>query len=123
MHQPRGGIKIFIQMVITADMRSMLTPHTKAVALLETTIDGVSYLHVPITVFQNSVREIGFDVFLALSDQNLAHIFSRSTGVDYKRVASYAQKGVSTLLVKAADRALQMNGTRIVIKSFEVDRA
>ncbi|MCM2322148.1 MAG: HD domain-containing protein [Oligoflexia bacterium] len=59
---------------------------------------------VDIETFRNATRDIDFDVFLKLSEDNVAHVFSRATGLDYKRLAHYIQKGVRELLIKASDR-------------------
>jgi putative nucleotidyltransferase with HDIG domain len=54
--------------------------------------------------FRGATRDIDFDVFIKLSNDNIAHIFSRSTGLDYKRLAQYIQKGVKQLFIKAEDQ-------------------
>jgi putative nucleotidyltransferase with HDIG domain len=41
---------------------------------------------------------------LKLSDDNVVHVFSRTTGLDYKRLAQYIQKGVKTLYVHPEDQ-------------------
>ncbi len=51
-----------------------------------------SFIGVDILTFRNATRDISFDVFLKLGDNNFAHVFSRSTGLDYKRLAQYVQK-------------------------------
>ncbi|HAR41345.1 MAG TPA: hypothetical protein DCS07_01735 [Bdellovibrionales bacterium] len=58
---------------------------------------------VDIKDFRNATRDINFDVFLKLSEGNYAHVFSRTTGLDYKRLAQYVVKGVTHLYVKNAD--------------------
>ncbi len=58
---------------------------------------------VDIDVFRNSTRDISFDVYLKLSDDNVVHVFSRSTGLDYKRLAQYVEKGVKTLFIHPDD--------------------
>jgi len=58
---------------------------------------------VDIQVFRTATRDINFDIFLRLSDDNVAHVFSRTTGIDYKRLAQYIQKGVSHLYIRKAD--------------------
>ncbi|MGK5086639.1 HD domain-containing phosphohydrolase [Bdellovibrionota bacterium FG-2] len=45
-------------------------------------------------------RDIAFDVFLKLSEGNFVHVFSRSSGIDFQRLAGYLQKGVSELYVR-----------------------
>lgn len=53
--------------------------------------------------FRNATRDINFDVYLKLSDDNVAHVFSRTTGLDYKRLAQYIQKGVKELYIHPDD--------------------
>jgi putative nucleotidyltransferase with HDIG domain len=61
---------------------------------------------VEISTFRNVTRDINFDVFLRLSDENVAHVFSKTTGLDYKRLAQYMQKGVRELYIRKEDKAL-----------------
>lgn len=58
---------------------------------------------VDILTFRTATRDIDFDVFIKLSNQNVAHIFSKSTGLDYKRLAQYIQKGVKELFIHKSD--------------------
>lgn len=67
--------------------------------------NGSKFVGVDIKSFRNSTRDINFDVFLKLGEGNYAHIFSRTTGLDYKRLAQYIQKGVSELHIRAEDKA------------------
>src|SRR5689334_9332743 len=60
-------------------------------------------LPVDIQSFRNATRDISFDVYLRLSHDNFAHVFSRTTGLDYKRLASYIQKGVTELYIRPED--------------------
>jgi putative nucleotidyltransferase with HDIG domain len=60
---------------------------------------------VDIRSFRNLTRDITFDVYLKLSDDNVAHIFSKTTGLDYKRLAQYIQKGVENLYILPDDEA------------------
>ncbi len=62
------------------------------------------YKPVPISSFRNVTRDISFDLFLRIHDDNYAHVFSRTTGLDYKRLANYMQKGVTELFIKEEDR-------------------
>ena len=61
------------------------------------------YVAVEIGSFRTATRDISFDVFLKLGDDNYAHVFSRTTGLDYKRLAQYIQKGVKQLFIKTED--------------------
>lgn len=63
-------------------------------------------ISVPIESFRQVTRDISFDVYIRISDGNFAHIFSRSTGLDYKRLASYIQKGVTELYIQSEDKPL-----------------
>jgi len=64
-----------------------------------------NFVAVNILSFRNTTRDIHFDVYLKLSEDNLAHVFSRSTGLDYKRLAQYIQKGVRELFIRRDDQA------------------
>jgi putative nucleotidyltransferase with HDIG domain len=59
---------------------------------------------VDILTFRSAIRDINFDVYLKLSDENVAHVFSRTTGLDYKRLAQYIQKGVKELYIHPEDQ-------------------
>ena len=59
---------------------------------------------VDIHTFRTATRNIDFDVFLKLSEDNVVHVFSRTTGLDYKRLAQYIQKGVRTLFIHPGDQ-------------------
>lgn len=63
-----------------------------------------SLIGVDIQSFRNATRDISFDVYLRLSEDNYAHVFSRSTGLDYKRLAQYIQKGVQHLHIRSEDQ-------------------
>lgn len=63
----------------------------------------MEYVAVDIQGFRKALRDINFDVYLKLSEGNFAHVFSRTTGLDYKRLAQYVQKGVSELYIKRSD--------------------
>jgi putative nucleotidyltransferase with HDIG domain len=62
-----------------------------------------SFFPVDIRTFRTSSKDITFDVFLKLSEDNFAHVFSKSSGVDYKRLAQYIQKGVTHLYLRLED--------------------
>jgi putative nucleotidyltransferase with HDIG domain len=67
-------------------------------------INAAELIAVDIQTFRNSTRDINFDVYLKLSDTNVAHVFSRTTGLDYKRLAGYIQKGVRELCIHPEDK-------------------
>jgi HD-GYP domain-containing protein (c-di-GMP phosphodiesterase class II) len=56
--------------------------------------------------FRNATRDITFDVYLKLSDESYAHIFSKTTGLDYKRLAQYILKGIKELHIRVEDGVL-----------------
>ncbi len=58
---------------------------------------------VDILTFRKATRDINFDVYLKLSETNYVHIFSRTTGLDYKRLAQYIQKGIRELYIHKSD--------------------
>lgn len=58
-----------------------------------------------IKAFRTATRDINFDVYIKLSTTNVAHIFSRTTGIDYKRLALYIQKGIRELYIHPEDEA------------------
>jgi putative nucleotidyltransferase with HDIG domain len=62
-----------------------------------------SFKAVDIQTFRNTTRDINFDVYLKISDDNMAHVFSRTTGLDYKRLAQYIHKGVKELYIRNED--------------------
>jgi putative nucleotidyltransferase with HDIG domain len=62
-----------------------------------------SLVPIPIETFRKVTRDITFDVYLKLSPTNVAHVFSRTTGLDYKRLAQYLQKGVKELHIHPND--------------------
>lgn len=64
-----------------------------------------AFVAVDIMSFRNATRDISFDVYLKIADNHIAHVFSRSTGLDYKRLAQYISKGVARLHIKKADQA------------------
>ena len=65
-----------------------------------------AYIAIPLSSLKQSLRDIQFDVYLKLGEENYAHVFSRSTGLDYKRLASYAQKGIKEAFIKKTDEAI-----------------
>lgn len=60
-------------------------------------------LPIPIRSFRDAVRDIDFDVYLQVSEGNFAHIFSRNTGLDYRRLTQYVAKGVQSLYIRPED--------------------
>jgi putative nucleotidyltransferase with HDIG domain len=64
-----------------------------------------NWLEIPIESLRSPFRDLTFDVYLRLSESKIAHVFSRVTGIDYARLANYAERGVKSLLIRAEDRA------------------
>jgi putative nucleotidyltransferase with HDIG domain len=64
---------------------------------------ATSLVAVDILSFRNATRDISFDVYMKLSEDNVAHVFSKSTGLDYKRLAHYISKGIKELYVQECD--------------------
>ena len=62
-----------------------------------------SLIAVDILSFRKATRDINFDVYLKVSEHNIAHVFSRTTGLDYKRLAQYVQRGVRELYIRPHD--------------------
>ncbi|MBI3544869.1 MAG: hypothetical protein HY075_16475, partial [Deltaproteobacteria bacterium] len=58
------------------------------------------FFPVDIRAFRSASKDITFDVFLKLSEDNFAHVFSKSSGVDYRRLAKYIHKGVTHLYLR-----------------------
>ena len=70
------------------------------------TTESKDLVAVDINRFRSATRDIEFDVYIRLADDNMAHLFSRTTGLDYKRLAQYIQKGVKTLYIAASDQVI-----------------
>lgn len=65
----------------------------------------LTYIPIPLRSLKQSLRDIQFDVYLKLGEDNYAHVFSRTTGLDYKRLAQYAQKGIQEVYIQKTDEA------------------
>ncbi|MGE4231875.1 MAG: HD-GYP domain-containing protein [Bacteriovoracia bacterium] len=61
------------------------------------------FFPVDIRTFRQSLKEVTFDVYLKLGEDNFAHVFSKTSGIDYKRLAQYIQKGVTHLYIRKED--------------------
>ena len=64
-----------------------------------------NYICIDIRLLKRAAKDIPFDVYLKVSDSNYAHVFSKATGLDYKRLAQYTQKGVKDAYILEADQA------------------
>jgi putative nucleotidyltransferase with HDIG domain len=60
-------------------------------------------ISVDIKTFRSATRELPFDVYLKVSDENFVHVFAKTTGIDYKRLTQYLHKGVTELFVRDED--------------------
>jgi len=58
---------------------------------------------IPIEAFREGLRQIDFDLFLELSPENYAHVFSKESGIDYQRLAQYRAKGVTHLHIRESE--------------------
>src|SRR5689334_9908581 len=61
--------------------------------------------------FWNLPKELTFDVFAQISEGHFVHVFSKSTGLDYKRLAQYRVNGAKHLYVRKDDFAKWENYT------------
>jgi putative nucleotidyltransferase with HDIG domain len=68
--------------------------------------EKTNFFSIDIETLRNVSKDITFDVYLKLSDLNFAHVFSKTSGLDYKRLAQYIQKGVKELFIREQDREL-----------------
>ncbi len=64
-----------------------------------------SFLAIDIHELKRVTRDIPVDLYLKLSEDNFAHVFSKTTGLDYRRLSQYIQKGVDKLYVRKVDEA------------------
>lgn len=56
-------------------------------------------------MLRRATRDINFNLYIKLSDANMTMVFSKTTGLDYKRLAQYIQKKVRELYVHPNDLA------------------
>lgn len=86
------------------------------------------WIEIPVESLRSPYRDLTFDVFLRLAEQKVAHVFSKATGVDYARLAGYAERGVRTLLIRAEDKekyeafALQSSAAILADKTIPRER-
>ena len=67
---------------------------------------AVNFMAIDIDLLRKSTKDIPVEVYLKISDDNFAHVFSRKTGLDYDRLASYINKGVQHLYIRRSDEAV-----------------
>jgi putative nucleotidyltransferase with HDIG domain len=85
------------------------------------TLPAESLMAVDILTFRHAIRDITFDVYLKLSDDNFARVFSGTTGLDYKRLAQYIQKGIQELYVLKTDHSLYKQFVSVTAESIFED--
>lgn len=63
---------------------------------------------VPIEIkrLRYTTRDITFDIFLKVSENHFAHVFAKSTGLDYNRLEKYIQRGVTELHIRESELSL-----------------
>ena len=61
---------------------------------VETRQNADNFIPIEIARLRNTMREINFDLYLKISEDNFAHVFSKNSGIDYRRLAQYISKGV-----------------------------
>ncbi len=61
------------------------------------------YLPVELQSLKTGIREIEFDIFVKLSDENYVQLFSKSLGIDYRRLFKYESRGVREFHVRAEE--------------------
>ncbi len=84
--------------------------------------DG-QWFAIPASKLANGIREIRFDVFLRIGADHYAPVFSRATGIDYKRLAQYRARGVRELYLRAQDRQAWDEFSRMEPEAFLGDPA
>lgn len=62
------------------------------------------FFAVPIATFRETSRAIPFDVYLHISGDHYAHVFSKTTGLDYKRLVQFENRGVKNLHLRESER-------------------
>src|SRR4051812_40087236 len=67
-------------------------------------INSKELVSIDIMSLRKVTRDITFDLYIKLSEENVTCVFSRTTGLDYKRLAQYIQKGVKELYIHTADQ-------------------
>lgn len=60
---------------------------------------------IPIDIFRHAGRDIPFDIYLKVSEENWVHVFSKTSGLDYRRLAQYIKKGVTEFFIRAEDQS------------------
>lgn len=73
---------------------------------MEASTPAEGWIPISIAELRQLVRELPVDLYLQLSESNFCHVFSRTTGLDYERLASYRRKGVTHLHALESDRAI-----------------
>ncbi|MEO5970558.1 MAG: hypothetical protein ABIQ95_11575, partial [Bdellovibrionia bacterium] len=66
-------------------------------------ISSLNLIPFDIANLRGVTRDLTFNIYLKLSETNNPCIFTTTMGLDYKRLAHYAQKGVKELYIRAED--------------------
>lgn len=83
---------------------------------------------VTVESFWNVPKDLTFDVFALISEGHFVHVFSKATGMDYKRLAQYRVNGAQHLYVRKEDFEKWKSfvskpiGTLIDEKGVSIDR-
>jgi len=81
------------------------------------------FIAVEIQKFRGTMRDLTFDVFLKVSGDHYAHVFSRSTGVDYQRLEKYIFRGVKELYIRENDYEIYKNYSKVTAATVFTDPA
>jgi hypothetical protein len=61
------------------------------------------FVPIEVSSLRGMCRDLTFNMYLKLSEDNMTCLFSTSSGLDYKRLAHYAHRGVKELYIQAGD--------------------
>jgi len=64
----------------------------------------VQYISVDIKKFRSSLKDLPFDVYIKLSENHYSHLFSKTSGLDFRRLEKYISRGVNELFIKKSDQ-------------------
>jgi putative nucleotidyltransferase with HDIG domain len=69
----------------------------------ENNVSNLNLIPFDINALRGATRDLTFNIYLKLSDNNTPCIFSATGGLDYKRLAHYAKKGIKELYIRTED--------------------
>lgn len=64
----------------------------------------MQYISVDIKKFRSSLKDLPFDVYIKLSENHYSHLFSKTSGLDFRRLEKYISRGVNELFIKKSDQ-------------------